>query len=308
MKKLIWLFIILILLVSSAQGEEPISYTYGNWKYTLLEDGTAEIIECLETNSTLRIPSQIDGHTVTSLGNYAFTYCIFSTSISIPDTVTSIKNDAFAFCYSLTSISIPNSVTSIGDRAFDACSSLNSISIPDSVTYIGNSAFAFCSSLSSITIPDSVTIMGDNPFQHCENLKIINISPDHPVLATIDGVLFCKPEKKLITYPCASNQPTYAVPQGIICIGNNAFSHCNSLISVDIPNSVSSIGNDAFSYCESLCSINIPNSVSSIGNDAFDGCSSLTSITVARNSYAAQWCKKQGLSHMYPDSLDWLKK
>ena len=45
-----------------------------------------------------------------------------------------------------------------------------------------------------------------------------------------------------------------------------------------IPNSVTSIGNDAFSFCNGLTSIEIPNSVTSIGERAFYSCSHLRSI------------------------------
>ena len=83
------------------------------------------------------------------------------------------------------------------------------------------------------------------------------------------------------------------------------FSGCNSLISITIPDSVTSIGDEAFSDCTSLTSITIPDSVTSIGDRAFYGCYSLT-VTVGRDSYAAQYCKDNGLKYQYPDSTDWL--
>ena len=61
-------------------------------------------------------------------------------------------------------------------------------------------------------------------------------------------------------------------------IGNDAFSFCESLTSVEIPNSVTSIGYYAFADCHSLRSIKIPNSVTSIEDNAFNKCISLTSI------------------------------
>ena len=94
------------------------------------------------------------------------------------------------------------------------------LEVPDeldgyAVTAIGDGAFAFCYGLSAITIPDSVTAIGANPFYHCNSLTQITVSPDHPVLETIGGVLFNKPDKLLVTYPCAFTDSEYVIPQDI---------------------------------------------------------------------------------------------
>ena len=159
------------------------------------------------------------------------------------------------------------------------------LTIPDTldekkVTGIGIAAFSRYSSLKSVIIPDSVTQIGVNPFAHCSALKTIFVSPDHPYFATIDGVLFRKADKTLISYPAGKGSSAYTIPQGITSIGDSAFDSCVSLTSVTIPDSVTSIGNIAFSFCTSLTSITIPDSVTSIGDGAFYACYSLTSITI----------------------------
>ena len=63
-------------------------------------------------------------------------------------------------------------------------------------------------------------------------------------------------------------------------IGDNAFSGCTGLTSVEIPNSVTSIGDNAFSGCTGLKSLTIGNLVESIGYAAFAGCKGLTSLTI----------------------------
>ena len=63
-------------------------------------------------------------------------------------------------------------------------------------------------------------------------------------------------------------------------IGTSAFANCTGLTNITIPNSVTSIGSYAFSGCGGLTSITIPDSVTSIGEGAFSGCSSLESITI----------------------------
>ena len=233
-KLFIAILLAMLCLFACTAAEEPTVYRSGDYKYVLLEDGTAEIFQYTGKAETLDVPDALDGHQVTSIGNSAFYYCA-----------------------SLTSITLPDSVTSIGDWAFYSCDSLTSITLPNSVTHIGA-----------------------NPFLSCEKLTAIHVSPRHPVLATIDGVLFNKTEKKLICYPYAFTASSYAVPNGILSIGDNAFSYCDSLTSITLPDSVTSIGDLAFFYCESLTSITLPDSLTSIGNFAFHSCRALTSITL----------------------------
>ena len=203
-------------------------------------------------------------------------------SYTVPQGIQSIGDDAFRECSKLKSVSIPDSVISIGHNAFSQCFRLTNVSIPDSVTSIGDCAFSICSRLTSVFIPDSVTSIGANPFAGCEKLTEIRISPDQPILVVIDDVLFCKPEKRLISYLCAKKDSSYAVPQDIQNIAGYAFSGCFRLPSVSIPDSVTSIGDDAFSDCPNL------------------------TLAVNRGSYAAQYCKDNDLNYTYPDSLDWL--
>ena len=110
-------------------------------------DGELEIKDSTENVSNIVIPSSINGYSVTTIGDDAFSDCTALTSIVIPDSVTTIGYSAFYYCSSLTSIVIPDSVTSIGGGAFRYCYSLTSVVIPDSVTTIGEYAFYDCTSL-----------------------------------------------------------------------------------------------------------------------------------------------------------------
>lgn len=87
---------------------------------------------------SITIPSEIDGHPVTAIGQYAF-YGIQMTSISIPSTVTSIGQFAFHKCVKLASVNISNSLTTIGVGAF-TMTGLMSITIPSRFFHLTVSA------------------------------------------------------------------------------------------------------------------------------------------------------------------------
>ncbi len=231
--------------------------TYDIYTYAVSSDGTITITDCKGSASgAITIPSEIDGKSVTSIGEKAFWGCT-----------------------GLTSVTIPNSVTSIGDWAFDGCTGLTSITIPNSVTSIGNWAFGGCTGLTSITIPNSVTSIG-RAFDGCTGLTSINVASENNYYSSNNGVLFNKKKTELIRYPEGKSQTSYTIPDSVTSIGGNAFRRCSSLTSITIPNSVTSIGDRAFVGCTDLKSITIPDSVTSIGEVAFAGCTDLTSITI----------------------------
>lgn len=138
--------------------------TFGDYEYSVLDDGTVKITGYNGSAETVVIPDTIDGKSVTSIGNGAFEDCTSLTSVTIPDGVKCIGHSAFYECTSLKSITIPDGVTSIGGTAFSDCTSLTSITIPDSVTILNSFTFSGCKSLSDVNIPDGVTYVGDGAF------------------------------------------------------------------------------------------------------------------------------------------------
>jgi len=264
--------------VLSASAYVPYSYdgsTYEGLYYNVTDTGEIEIAGCYEYVRKVNIPIEIDGKSVTSIENYAFSYCTSLTEITIPDSVTSIGKGVFFGCTNLTKITIPDSVTSIGECAFRGCTSLTEITIPDSVASIGYGTFSGCTSLTKITIPDSVTyIEGRDPyygdvgaFSYCTSLTEITI-PDS--VTSIGEYAFRG----------CTGLTEITIPDSVTSIGECVFSGCTGLTEITIPDSVTSIGEYAFGGCTSLTKITIPDSVTHIENLTFDGCTSLTKITI----------------------------
>ena len=217
------------------------------------DTNTVTITGLTESVGAAEIPSNIEGKTVTSIGDQAFRYRSL-TNITIPDSVTNIGNYAFYSC-PLTSVTIPGSVTSIGESPFFRCLSLTNVTISDGVTSIGNYAFYYCISLTSVTIPGSVTNIGDGAFFMCYNLAEINVDHDNTVYCSIDGVLFDGDKTIIICFPAGKMAPFYTIPGSVTSIEEMAFSDCTNLTSVTIPGSVTNIGEMAFYECSGLAGI-----------------------------------------------------
>lgn len=246
---------------------------YGDYLYyTVLDDGTVEISDC-DSSATgeIVIPSEIDGKSVTSIGEWAFSKCGGLMSVTISDSVMSIGELAFYECSGLMSVTISDSVTSIGFAAFMSCSNLTSVTIGNSVASIGNEAFAGCRSLTSVTIGNSVTSIGNEAFNACNKLTTIEVNEDNVNYSSVDGSLFNKDKTELIQYAIGKQNKKYTIPYSVIEILNGAFENCRNLENVIIPDSVTRIGNSAFKNCSNLTSVTIPNSVMCLGEFVFDG-------------------------------------
>jgi len=197
-------------------------------------------------------------------------------SFTVPDGVTKI--DSFGANESLVSVKLPDSLEKIGDSAFCDCEALESITLPDSLEEIGDSAFSGCKALESIKIPASVTEIVSNAFSWCEALCSIAVASGNEEYKSVDGVLYSKDGKTLLSYPSGKEDESFTVPDGVTKIDDSAFYDCNALESITLPASITKIGKYAFYECNALESIKLPDGVKEIGDSAFRGCEALESI------------------------------
>lgn len=85
----------------------------------ILNDSNATIVKYMGSSANITIPSELQGHKVTKIGEYAFNSDI--ESIIISEGIQEIDWFAFAGCTRLYEIYIPLSVTMINYGAFDYC-------------------------------------------------------------------------------------------------------------------------------------------------------------------------------------------
>ena len=238
--------------------------SYKGYKYAYtVNDGNATITKFLgpvdSTNNgpyDIEIPSELNHHPVTAIGEDAFRGCSALKKVTIPQSVTSIGDSAFAGCHNLDSVTIKDAATSIGSRAFTECPLTTTLSLGKNITTIGDHAFYYCLNLKSVTIPQSVTSIGDYAFGECVSLKTLSFG---------------------------ENSFGENIETNIKTIGNYAFNHCNDLESVTIPQSVTSIGREAFRFCNNMKSLAINGAIESMGIGAFAGCISLKTLSLGEN-------------------------
>ena len=331
MKKILSMFLCLLMVVSVIPiiGLTASAATSGDFEYSILDDGTVEITKYKGSATILEIPSEIDGKTVTSIGERAFENCSSLKSVTIPDNITSIGDRTFWNCTLLTSIIIGNGVKSIGRCAFNDTGYYNDEkNWEDNVLYIGNylilgsyynyddiyygfsvsgnysikpgtkviadSAFYCCTKLISVTIPDSITSISYGAFSGCSSLKTI-VLPD--CLTNIGNSAFYGTEY----FNNKVNWENNVLYIDKYLISGRYSDYYNNQKKFEVSGNYSIktgtkvIADCAFLDCTSLTSITIPDSVTCIGDRAFDNCSSNLTIYGYKNSEAERYAKKYNI-------------
>lgn len=176
----------------------------------------------------LKIPSKIDGKTVTGLADDIFALNTGIKQAVLPDTLQYIGVNAFYGCTSLEKINIPVSLRTIDERAFADCTRLKSmttagsrykfaggvlykgttavscpnaanVSIAAGTKEIANGAFSFNSQLVSAVIPSSVERIGEGAFAQCKKLGSVTINSTK--IRKIPSFAFAYNSMKYFTVP-----------------------------------------------------------------------------------------------------------
>ena len=136
----------------------------------IVEDGEITITRCdTYASGKLVIPAKIDGKKVTKIGDNAFFYCDYLTSVELPSTIKEIGYGAFYCCEKLEKVVLKEGLKTIGEEAFASCMELQNINIPSSVREIGEAAFRYCDSVTSIAIPKGVKTIETYTFAYCDS-------------------------------------------------------------------------------------------------------------------------------------------
>lgn len=249
----------------SALGETSGDYTYS------VSGEKATITAYSGTASTLKIPSSIDGFSVTAIGDGAFAYNNNLKSVTVPKTVTKIGEHPFYECRNLTEIKVNSSnekFTDIDGVLFTKIKTRlvafpggreGSYTFPETVKAVSPYAFAECDNLVSVTTSEPLYKIEEFAFAECDNLK---------------GITF---------------------KQSLLNIYDGAFFNCKSLSSISLPASVENVDWAAFYNCKKLKTANVYSKTALFGTDVFGECENV-SVYCYAESTAWEYAEQNGIN------------
>lgn len=244
---------------TGAQEDDYI--TSGDYKYSIQTDDDGNQVAFLEeytgTDTEIEIPEEIDGLSVTGLGDYTFYLNDKITEVTISENLADFGYFPFYGCTSIMEFKVneKNEIykadsdgavvgrDGLAIMAYPTGKNPEKYTVADGIVAINASTFAMCSNLKEITFPESVEFVGNFAFAECTALESI------------------------------------VLPENLSALSNFMFSGCTALKDVTLPENLQKIGNASFYKCESLELIDFPTSLTEIGQAAF--CSTgMTSVTI----------------------------
>lgn len=174
------------------------------------------------------------------LGENVFSYCEDLTAVAFDRSTVEIGTYAFYDSGDDATVTFSNCGLDIDDKAFQSCG-ITTLNISGSETIMGDNAFSYCEDLTDVIIGVGNTEIGTYSFYDCtslENVSIAEDSEDDSLVLVIDDKAF---------QSCSVQN--VVIGRGNVELGDNAFSYCEDLVSVEIRGVLSDIRDYVFYEC-----------------------------------------------------------
>ena len=182
---------------------------------------------------TVEIPSEVNGITVTEIGQDVFKDNKNVGRLIIPDSVTKLGYRMCSGCTALSEVRLPSGLTVIPDEAFDECSSLRTVNFPDTLKEIRSDAFCG-TDLTEFIAPDSLTDVWAYAFKDCGALSAVEL-------------------------------------KNVRNVGDGAFESCTALRSIRLSDKMTELPGHIFDGCSSLADIDMPDNPIAVSFSVFNG-------------------------------------
>ncbi len=277
---IVFVVIAAVLLLSVSAYAAETQYTYGKYKYTITENDTVKITKYTGTSNTVTIPEEINGKTVTHIGEDAFGESCPAQKIIIPDCVTTIKRDAFDHSNAKT-IEIGSGVTEIETDAFFGAWKLEKIVVSDENTAYKSVdgilydkemktliRVPYMKKCTKLVIPEGVETIGNNATRY----------------VTLESIVIPSSVKTIDSYGLSfRGAKNLVIPGSVETLEWDAIYWCEGLEKIEIKKGkLKSLDFDDIHACKELKTVIIPENVEHI--DSFNSCDSLEEIIVSENN------------------------
>ena len=230
---------------------------------------------------------------LTTIGNSAFWGCSQLATIEFAEhsSLTSIGDYAFSYCTALKSVEFPKSLVSIGNSAFGSTALEN-------ITFNYSSVDKF---LTSSVEGFPYGCFGGDGSTNIKEIRVTNLINGQPMknvlipmgMETIKDYAFWNDVNvESVTFPDGFKSiPAGAfrrtaikalkMPASLETIGDRAFEGCDMLEEITFNEGLKTIGERAFQRCTAIAGIVLPNSVTEAGISAFVQCEDLESVVLS---------------------------
>lgn len=263
--------------------------------YTVRDDGSAMITDYagkfMGGEFEFNIPSEINGHPVTAIGDGALQDSAAKIiGITLPSTIKEIGVSAIYGRY-LKYLKLNDGLEVIKDAAINCGDELETLVIPDSVKYIGNEAICG-EALKNITMPQNLEHIGKRifygtAFDRDANNRIDGIQYHGQYLIAGIRIGYQELDNPDPSAPTENKQiheweavGDIEIREGTTMMGEDAFGMSN-ITSVKLPSTLKAIPYLGFYWCKNLNNVVIPGNVKDIGPNAFSWCESLSNLTIS---------------------------
>lgn len=138
--------------------------------------------------------------------------------------------------------------------------------IESGVTSISRGVFYKYETLSEVSLSDTLVKIEGAAFSNCPITKF-SVDPANTSFVVVNDVLFTKDMKKLLRFPQGKTVASYAIPEGVEIIGQDAFFDFSGN-SLSIPTSLVTVESGAFFGC-AFDTLTFNENLKTIGDSAF---------------------------------------
>ena len=178
-------------MAETVDADPPAIITSGDFDYTVYGEN-ATIVKYHGEKSTVEIPSEIDRHPVTEVGDEAFRYLKLKT-VSFPDGFLKIGKKAFEYCEITDMLQLPGNVT-ISKDAFSYAKLPTVVIIPSGAT-VEECAFSYCEKMERAVIEPG-SVIRSRAFENCDDLELV-VCADNSLLEK-NAFGYCRRMKQAI--------------------------------------------------------------------------------------------------------------